>query len=70
MFGLHFVVLVMFFLFVVAAAVVVIVVLLTVNRGSRGPASPHSVLSPDGRSWWDGREWKPIPEPPPSPPST
>ena len=69
MFGFHIVYFVMFFLFVVGAAVVVTVVL-TMNRGSRGPASPPSVLSPDARWWWDGREWKPIPEPPPSPPST
>ena len=69
MIGFHFAYLVIFFLFVVGAAVVVTVVLLTMNRGSRGPASPRSVLSPDGRLWWDGREWKPIPPTPPAPPA-
>ena len=32
------------------------------------PPPPGAVISPDGRYWWDGRAWEPVPPPPPAPP--
>jgi hypothetical protein len=60
----------LFMLVIVLVIVVPLVVLvLALSRGRGGHASHPPTLSPDGRWWWDGREWKPLPPtgPPPAP---
>jgi hypothetical protein len=56
------------FMFVLVLVIVVSVVVLVLSRGGGGQFAHPPTLSPDGRWWWDGREWKPLP--PPAPPST
>ncbi|HYM97089.1 MAG TPA: hypothetical protein VET26_07305 [Candidatus Sulfotelmatobacter sp.] len=56
------------FLGLPALVVVGIVILLAGGRSGRHP-SP--LFSPDGRWWWDGAEWKPVPQQQgPTPPAT
>ncbi|HUZ86598.1 MAG TPA: hypothetical protein VNF26_06555 [Candidatus Baltobacterales bacterium] len=43
-------------------ALIVVVVLLLVSGHSGRHAAP--LFSPDGRWWWDGREWRPVPQQP------
>ncbi|HUY73551.1 MAG TPA: hypothetical protein VMW11_03465 [Candidatus Dormibacteraeota bacterium] len=43
------------------ALIVVVVVLLASGHSGRHPAP---LFSPDGRWWWDGREWRPVPQQP------
>ena len=45
--------------------VIVAVVLSATRRSSGRPA--NALVSPDGKWWWDGRQWQPMPVSPPSP---
>ncbi len=49
-----------------AALLVAIGVLLARSGGARPDHAP--VLSPDGRHWWDGQRWQPMP--PATPPAS
>ena len=69
MFGIHFTY-VLLLLFVVAVIVGLVVVVATrAGAGMRRPMPPTQV-SPDGKWWWDGREWKPVQPPQAPPPSS
>ena len=48
------------FLAVVGVPAAVLIVVLARAAGSPRAAGHTPVVSPDGRWWWDGREWKPI----------
>ena len=39
--------------------IVVVALAFGVSMTLRNPRPP--ILSPDGRFWWDGRSWRPIP---------
>jgi hypothetical protein len=66
-FGVHWVWLAMLFLVMVGVVALIFGFVAYTSR-SRLPV-PSPVISPDGRMWWDGHEWKPMPEPgPPTPP--
>jgi hypothetical protein len=51
--------LVMLVLIVVIVAVVMVAV--GAVRGYRTPPSLYGLRSPDGRWWWDGSRWQPLP---------
>lgn len=52
----------MVILLVVVAPVIVLVVIL--GRRNQGPSlTPAPLYSPDGRWWWNGREWQPVQPP-------
>ena len=61
---------------ILAGALIGVVVFVRVLRRSRrAPAAapqPSAVLSPDGRWWWDGRQWQPTRQgtTPPTPPTS
>lgn len=55
-------------LLVLAAAGVVIFFAVRSSR-HRPQAVPATMYSPDGRWWWDGRQWQPVRPPPPTPPA-
>jgi hypothetical protein len=44
-----------------ALIVVVVLVLIASGRPGRHQAP---LFSPDGRWWWDGHEWRPVPQQP------
>lgn len=50
---------------IVAAALAVVVVLLVVRRREAaavsGPIPADAIRSGDGKLWWDGKEWRPVP---------
>jgi hypothetical protein len=72
MFGFHllWIIGMLIFLAVIGIPVAVLIVVLARGAGSPRAAGHAPVVSPDGRWWWDGREWKPIqPSEPPAPPS-
>lgn len=50
----------------VGIALVIVALVIWRTRPRRLPASPPLHLSPDGRWYWDGREWRPV-RPPASP---
>ena len=58
-YGLGVLVAIVLGLSLIAGAIVVIFVV----RRSRRPAAPVSLLSPDGRYWWDGQSWRPTTTP-------
>ncbi len=54
---------------VVFGPIIALVALLAAR--TRGGIDRTPTLSPDGRWWWDGREWKPMPaQPPANPPAS
>lgn len=63
MFGIHpvYFAVLMMVLGLPALAVLGVVLLASSNRSGRHPAP---LISPDGRWWWDGTEWKPVPQQP------
>jgi hypothetical protein len=69
MFGIH-LTYVLLLLFVLAVIVgLVVLVAIRASAGMSRPMPPTQV-SPDGKWWWDGREWKPVQPPPAPPPSS
>jgi hypothetical protein len=58
-FGVHWIWLLLLFMMVV----VVVVAVLAITFAMRPKAPMQPTLSPDGRFWWDGHEWRPMPEP-------
>ena len=42
-------------------ALIVVVVLVVIASGRSGRAQAP-LFSPDGRWWWDGREWRAVPQ--------
>jgi hypothetical protein len=67
--GVHWTFIVSLLIFMVGVVSAIAVVLFVVGRSLRGQPSPPSLVSPDGRWWWDGREWKPVTPPVPPPPA-
>ena len=67
MVAFHFAWIVLMLLFLaVASGVAVLAVVLATRRQT----TPMQVLhSPDGKYWWDGREWRPVSQQPPPPPA-
>ena len=69
MFGVHWVWILLLLIMLIGVISVVLAAIAFATRG-RQPA-PSPVISPDGRFWWDGREWRPLPDagPRPTPPT-
>lgn len=57
----HFLWIIPMFLGLAAFGVVVVLVLIASGRPGRVQAP---LFSPDGRWWWDGHEWRPVPQQP------
>lgn len=59
---------------VLAVGLVAALVIVLAIRSSRRPREPvypaGPVLSPDGRWWWDGFRWQPVPPSAPTPPAS
>jgi len=67
MFGVHWVWILLMLMALVTITAVIVGAIAFASRNR--PQVPAPVVSPDGRLWWDGREWRPMPEPgtPPTP---
>ena len=47
---------------IVGAPLVLVVVMAAVGTSRRAGGPPaYGLRSPDGRWWWDGRQWQPVP---------
>jgi hypothetical protein len=49
-------------LLLLVAPVVVVILVVARERGKDGPKQA-TLYSPDGRWWWDGQAWQPVPLP-------